>query len=112
MKHLLTFLAFVAISTLSTFAKDVTTTTIDLPTLQCGMCKKTIESKVGGIDGLDSIYVDVDTKTATVTFDSEVTTLATIEQAIAKAGYDANAIKADRVAQRKLHPCCRPGAHE
>ena len=35
-----------------------------------------------------------------------------IEEAISMSGYDANETKADRKAQRKLHGCCQPGAHD
>src|SRR5688572_11140486 len=98
MKKLLLTLTLVLAIALPLVAKDVTKT-IKLPTIQCGMCKQKIESKLAGVKGLDSINVDVDTKTATVTFNDRVTSLARIEKAIAKVGYDANRKKADRRAQ-------------
>jgi copper chaperone CopZ len=97
---------------LPAFAREVKTETISLPTLQCGMCKKNIESKLSGMQGLDSITVSVDEKTATVVYDAAVTSIEKIEEAISMAGYDANETKADRKAQRKLHACCQPGAHD
>jgi len=92
-------------------AETVDTTTIDLPTLQCGMCKKTIEGKMKGMKGLESIKVDVEESNAVVTYDPKVLTVAKIEKAIAAIGYDANETRADRRAQRKLDKCCQPGAH-
>lgn len=112
MKRISTVLAVLFAMTLALRAETPTTVTIELPTLQCGMCKKNIESKVSGTEGISSIAVDVDEKTASVTFDADVITLADVEKAISKAGYDANETKADRKAQKKLHACCQPGAHD
>jgi periplasmic mercuric ion binding protein len=97
---------------LPVIAAEMTTATVKLPTLQCGMCKRTIETKVTGLEGLQSIVVDVETKTATVVFDPEVTNIESIEKAISAAGYDANEVKADARAQKKLHGCCQPGSHD
>ena len=112
MKRISTLLALLFVMTLSLRAEEPTTVTVALPTLQCGMCKKTIETKVTGLEGLQSITVDVETKIATVVFNPHVTNLEAIETAISKAGYDANETKADVRAQKKLHGCCQPGAHE
>lgn len=111
MKNILYALACLLIISLPASADEITKT-IKLPTLQCGMCKSKIESKVSHLKGLDSITVDVELKQATVTFDDAVTTIAKIERAIAKTGYDANDVKADRRAQRKLDACCQPDGHE
>lgn len=112
MKKILTALALTIAVALPASAEEIKTAEIKLPTLQCGMCKRTIESKLKGTEGLDSISVDVDLKTATVVFDADVTTVTALEEAISKAGYDANEVRADKRAQKKLHPCCQPGAHE
>jgi mercuric ion binding protein len=112
MKAISSIVAVLIALTVSLHAAKPTTATIALPTLQCGMCKKTIESKVNGVEGITSITVNVDEKTATVEFDAEIITLEGVEQAISKAGYDANETKADKRAQRKLHACCQPGAHD
>jgi periplasmic mercuric ion binding protein len=112
MKRILTALALIIAIALPASAKEPQTATIKLPTLQCGTCQKTIEGKLQDFEGLDSISVDVDEKVATVVFDAEVTSVAALEQAISKIGYDANEVRADKRAQKKLHPCCQPGAHE
>ena len=96
----------------SLLAATMKTETIKLPTLQCGMCKEKIEANLQDLKGLKSIEVEIDEYKATVVFDSEVTTLEKIEEAITKVGYDANEQKADRKAQKKLHKCCQPGAHQ
>lgn len=92
-------------------AEKIRTEKIKLPTLQCGMCKETIESKMKKVKGLKSIVVDVDDLSATVEYDADAVTLAKIEKSIADIGYDANETRARRNAQRKLDKCCQPGAH-
>jgi periplasmic mercuric ion binding protein len=112
MKQLSLILALALITLVPVLAKEIKTETVSLPTLQCGMCKKTIEKKMTGMNGLDSITVNVEEKTATVVYDTSVTSLEKIEEAISLIGYDANETQADRKAQRKLHACCQPGSHE
>lgn len=86
---------------------DNRTGEILLPTIQCGMCKKTIEKAVNKIDGVLSISVDVDGKNAKVTYDDSKTSLEAIEIAVTKAGYNANNREADKKAYDKLHDCCK-----
>jgi Cu+-exporting ATPase len=112
MKKTILLLALALVMALPAFAKDEKTETVKLPTLQCGMCKKNIEGNLQSLKGLDSISVNVEEKTATVVYDAEVVSLTQIEEAISKVGYAANETEADRKAQRKLHACCQPGAHE
>jgi mercuric ion binding protein len=112
MKQLSFIIALALMTLVPVLAKEIKTETVSLPTLQCGTCKKTIETKMTGMNGLDSITVNVEEKTATVVYDTSVTSLEKIEQAISMIGYDANETKADRKAQRRLHACCQPGAHD
>jgi copper chaperone CopZ len=112
MKRTFISMALLVALVIPALAAAIVTETIKVPTVQCGSCKHKIESKLSTMKGLKSITVDVDAKTATVEFDPGVVTLAKIEKAISKVGYDANDTKADTKAQHKLAPCCRPGAHE
>ncbi len=86
---------------------DNRTVEISLPTIQCGMCKKTIEKAVKKVEGVTKISVDMESKIATVTFDDTVTSITDIENAISKSGYDANEKKADKKAYDKLYECCK-----
>lgn len=83
------------------------TTEISLPTIQCGMCVRTIEKALNKVDGIINIGVNVENKKATVTYDDTKTDLSKIETAISKAGYDANNLKADEKAYEKLNECCK-----
>ena len=90
----------------SAIAGDVTTD-ISLPTVQCGMCEKTISKALDKVKGIKEYDIDIDNKKVKVVFDDEVTDLTKIETAISKAGYAANESKADQKAYDKLHDCCK-----
>lgn len=73
----------------------------------CDMCKERIETAVRSVPGVVSAVWDVDTKTAHVEFDSGVTSLMKIHEAIAKAGHDTKLVKADDSGYNALPDCCR-----
>ena len=83
------------------------TAEISLPTIQCGMCVRTIEKALDKLGGVINIDIDVENKKALVTFDDTKTDLLKIEDAITKAGYSVNEKKADEAAYKKLHSCCK-----
>lgn len=83
------------------------TAEISLPTVQCGMCAKTIEKALNKVDGVTNADVDIENKKATVTYDDSKTSLEQIESAITGAGYGANDKKANQEAYDKLHGCCK-----
>ena len=80
---------------------------IKVPTVQCGMCKNAIEKGLSGIEGIQSIAVDIKKKEAAVDFDEKLISLTDIESAISKIGYQANDTKADADAYAKLPGCCK-----
>lgn len=83
---------------------------ISVPTVQCGNCQANIESALKELDGVKSAKVDLDAKTALVSYDAMKADLAALENAIAKAGYDANSTKRDSMAYLELDACCKlPG---
>ena len=83
------------------------TAEISLPTVQCGMCARTIEKALNKVEGVTNIDVDIENKKATITYDDSKTSLDTIEKTITSAGYGANDKKADQDAYEKLHGCCK-----
>ncbi len=87
------------------------TVVVQLPTMQCGMCKKTIESAVKKIDGINDVNVIVKEKIAKVDYDKSITDLSKIEGVIVSAGYQANDKPADKDAYEKLDECCKIGGH-
>lgn len=74
---------------------------------KCSMCVETISGALTEVKGVQSAKVDLKKKTATVTYDTTVVTLAGLEKAVAAAGYTANAVKRDEKAYRSLPACCR-----
>lgn len=107
LNFLLLMLLFFSFSVKTETTYDNKTEEISLSTIQCGMCKKTIEKAVNKIDGVVSITVDVEGKKAIVTFDDTKTSLAAIENAISKSGYKANNKMANKKAYDKLDDCCK-----
>ncbi len=87
--------------------KDLAVATIQVPTIQCSMCVKTITKALSGVEGVKDAAVDLDGKTTTVTFDSKKTDVKKLERVIANAGYDANETKRDPKAYEQLSPCCK-----
>ncbi len=107
LNFLLLMLLFFSFSLKAEMSYDNRTEDILLPTIQCGMCKKTIEKAVNKVEGVISISVDVNEKKAVVVFDDTRTTLAAIENVISKSGYKANNKMANKNAYDKLDDCCK-----
>lgn len=110
MKKLL-FLLFAVIG-ITTFAsaqaqKGVKTVTIQTPTVQCESCKKRIEEYLKREDGVQKSNVDFKKHVTKVTYVAERTNVENIKTAIANAGYDADDVKADEEAYKKLPKCCK-----
>jgi copper chaperone CopZ len=82
-------------------------TVISLPTIICESCVTRVEKALKKIDGVVEYKVDLDGKSATVTYDSDKTNVAVLETAITSAGYDANDKKADEKAYDRLPGCCK-----
>ena len=80
---------------------------IQLPTIQCNMCKETIEKAVNKVDGISDINVVVDDKIAKVKFSESMTNLGKIEDIITAAGYQANDKPEDKDAYNSLSGCCK-----
>ena len=90
---------------------EATKTEVKLPTMQCGACEHTISTAVKGVDGVKDVKVDLQKKTAEVSFVVNQATVSKIETAIVNAGYAANEKKANPEAYAKLPDCCKVGGH-
>ena len=82
-------------------------TVISLPTIVCGQCVTKIEKALNEVDGVSDYKVDLDNKNVTITYDNSVTSLEKLENAITKAGYDANDKIADTEVYDRLPGCCK-----
>ena len=80
-----------------------------LSTVQCGMCKKTIESGMAKVIGISKFDVDLNTKVGHVTYKASTIELAAIEKAVSALGYQANNTEADPIVYKNLPDCCKIG---
>ena len=107
-KLLFSLLAITFISIASTAQqKAVQTVKVSTPTVQCDMCKKTIEDLMKRYDGVLSVNVNVRQKTTTIKYLTDRINEETIKAAIANAGYDANEIAANAESYKALPKCCK-----
>jgi periplasmic mercuric ion binding protein len=61
----------------------------DMQNMTCALCKVTIKKALQGVEGVDEANVDYDTKTATVTFNPQKTSVDALIKATTDAGYPA-----------------------
>lgn len=87
--------------------KGVQTVTISTPSVQCGMCKKRIESYMMREEGIQKVDVNYKTKKTKVTYVAERTNEENVKTAIANIGYDADDITANEESYKKLPNCCK-----
>ncbi len=78
---------------------------------QCEMCKSRIEKALKLQKGVKTANLDVETKILTVVYKTAKVDVATIKGVVTKTGYDADEIKADETAYKKLPACCQVGGH-
>lgn len=76
---------------------------------ECDMCKKTIEKTLSFEKGVKKVECDIETKEVSVTYNPKKTSPEKIREAISKAGYDADEVKANNKAYQKLPECCKKG---
>jgi len=83
------------------------TAVIKTPTVQCEQCKKKIESYLSREEGVQKVVVDYKKKITTVTYLFDRTSVENVKTAIANVGYDADDVKADPDAYKRLPTCCK-----
>ena len=88
-------------------SNSITVATIQLPTLKCKTCVRTVKNALASVDGIESAEVNLDSKSATVKFIPAKMDVSKIELAISQAGYDADKVKRDSAAYDNLAECCK-----
>ena len=78
--------ALVALSA-ACFAAPSVTTTLDVPNMTCGLCPVTIKKALEKVQGVESVSVDSDRKTAKVTYDPDKVSPESLTKATADSGY-------------------------
>jgi copper chaperone CopZ len=102
--------SFVLIASIS-YAKEIKEIKVKT-SAQCETCKPTIEKAIKKLSGIVSAKLNLKTKDAEVKYDADETTPEKIKKAISLAGYDADELKADAKAYKKLPKCCQKGGHD
>ena len=111
-KLLFSLVAFCFITIAATAQqKPIQIVKINTPTVQCDMCKKTIEDLLKRYDGVMSVNVRLNkdsTKRITIVkYITDRINEETIKAAIANAGYDANEVAANPESYKALPKCCK-----
>jgi mercuric ion binding protein len=76
--------------------------------LQCKSCGQHINDKIRDLErGIKKVKIQPKENTITVTYSTEKTNPEAIRKAITMAGFDADELKADHTAYKKLDACCR-----
>lgn len=89
MRRLL-FAAALAFSPPAALAGAPQTITLDVKNMTCAVCPITVRKALKKVQGVAGVKVDLDAKTATVTFDPDKANAAALMKATAEAGYPAS----------------------
>ena len=82
--------AALALSPLAALAGAPRTVTLDVKNMTCAVCPITVRKALEKAPGVESVKVDFDSKTATVTFDPDKADAAALIKATTEAGYPAS----------------------
>ncbi len=88
MRRLL-FAVTVALLPLAALAAASQTVTLKVQNMTCSVCPITVRKALEKVQGVASVKVDLDAKTATVTFDPDKANAEALVKATAEAGYPA-----------------------
>ena len=82
--------AALALSPLTALAGAPQTITLDVKNMTCAVCPITVRKALEKVQGVAGVKVDLDAKTATVTFDPDKADAAALIKATTEAGYPAS----------------------
>lgn len=78
---------FVAWMPLTALAVTPKTAVLDVQNMTCNLCPVTVKKSLELVPGVSQARIDFEKKTATVTFDADKTTAATLVKATTDAGF-------------------------
>lgn len=104
---LLSVLAFTLAATTKGQQKKPITVKIQTPGVQCDECKRRIEEYIKYEDGVTKVVVYPKSHYTQVTYLTDRTNIENIKTAIANIGYDADDVKANEEAYKKLPKTCK-----
>ncbi len=77
----------VALMPLPALAAPPQTAVLDVQNMTCGLCPVTVKKSLEKVSGVSLAQIDFETKTATVTFDPDKATSASLVKATTDAGF-------------------------
>jgi mercuric ion binding protein len=80
-------MAVLVAAPLTVLAAPPQTLTLDVRNMDCALCPITVKKALEKVAGVSAVQVDLDTKTAIVTYDPEQAQSEALTQATTKAGY-------------------------
>jgi periplasmic mercuric ion binding protein len=86
MRHWLVTL-FVALMPLGALAATPQTAVLDVQNMTCSLCPVTVKKSLEKVSGVSQARIDLEKKTATVTFDADKTSAAALVKATTDAGF-------------------------
>lgn len=90
------------------YKSDTKTTTIDISgNMICHVSISIIEKAFKKAKGIESVEIDRNEKTITITYDDTKTNLEKLEKVLTKAGFKANDKDADMMGYDSLPDCCK-----
>jgi periplasmic mercuric ion binding protein len=81
--------------------------TIEVKGMKCTSCVAAVERALTAVEGVESVQVDLEKKHAVVRYLPAQVQVASLERAIANAGYNANKVKRNEDAYGQLPSCCK-----
>ncbi len=85
----------------------IKTSTIEVKGMKCTNCVAAVKRALTAVEGVESVQVDLEKKHAIVRYLPEKVQVASLERAIADAGYNANKVKRNEDAYEQLPSCCK-----
>ena len=88
MKFIGTIIVFLFLATsYSTASENDTTVTFDVQKMTCATCPISVKQAMKRVEGVKEVKVDLDSNSAVVTFDADVTTVEEIGSASSEVGF-------------------------
>lgn len=111
MKNLISIMGLLLVITFfttSVFAENKNLSEVNIKTSAvCETCKSKIEKYVNKMEGIEKSNLNLETKILYVQFDKSKVSVEDIKTKIRDLGYDADEVKRDERAYKKLPKCCQ-----
>jgi len=76
-----------ALLPLQTLAAPAQTVVLNVQNMTCGLCPVTVKKSLKKVSGVSQVQINLDAKTAKVTFDADKATVAALVHATTEAGF-------------------------